>query len=124
MQVVMVYAENGLKLRSAQLEEWSDVLHASCVHVRSSPGIYFRGLYLGLAGLSQNILAEVGPNFDIIYMLSACLTAGKYGLQIDDIVALKEIFYGIYMEKARNPTERIGLPGGSLHLPYHHTCQA
>ena len=58
-------------------------------------------------------------------MLSACLTAGKYGLQIDDIAALKEIFYGIYMEKAKNPTESIGLSGRSLHWPCHHlTCQA
>ena len=43
------------------------------------------------------------------YFLSG--VAGKYGLKIDDINALKDIFYGIYMEKTRNPTERIGLPG-------------
>ena len=43
------------------------------------------------------------------YFLSG--VAGKYGLKIDDINALKEIFYGIYMEKTKNPTESIGLPG-------------
>ena len=43
------------------------------------------------------------------YFLSG--VAGKYGLKIDDINALKEVFYGIYLEKAANPTESIGLPG-------------
>ncbi|CAL5223491.1 g6016 [Coccomyxa viridis] len=43
------------------------------------------------------------------YFLSG--VAGKYGLKIDDINALKEVFYGIYMEKTKNPTESIGLPG-------------
>ncbi|CAL8471539.1 g11081 [Coccomyxa elongata] len=37
--------------------------------------------------------------------------AGKYGIQIDDIDKLKETFYGIYLEKAADPTEDIGLPG-------------
>jgi hypothetical protein len=43
------------------------------------------------------------------YFLSG--VAGKYGLQIDDINKLKEIFYGIYLNKAADPTENIGLPG-------------
>jgi len=43
------------------------------------------------------------------YFLSG--VAGKYGLQIDDINKLKEIFYGIYLKKAADPTENIGLPG-------------
>ena len=51
------------------------------------------------------------------YFLSG--VAGKYGLKIDDINALKEIFYGIYMEKTRNPSESIGLPGISNSPPLH-----
>ena len=43
------------------------------------------------------------------YFLSG--VAGMYSLKIDDINALKEVFYGIYLEKAANPTESIGLPG-------------
>ena len=43
------------------------------------------------------------------YFLSG--VAGKYGIQIEDIDKLKEIFYGIYLEKAADPTENIGLPG-------------
>lgn len=43
------------------------------------------------------------------YFLSG--VAGKYGLQIDDINKLKKIFYGIYLKKAADPTENIGLPG-------------
>ncbi len=62
------------------------------------------------------------------YFLSG--VAGKYGLKIDNINALKEIFYGIYMEKTKNPTESIGLPGEPMpptshflvweHLHCHH----
>ena len=55
MQVVMVYAESGLKLPSAQLEEMSSALHARCLHVCPSLLVYFRGLNLGLAGLIQII---------------------------------------------------------------------
>lgn len=43
------------------------------------------------------------------YFLSG--VAGKYGIQVDDIDKLKEVFYGIYLEKAADPTEDIGLPG-------------
>ena len=51
------------------------------------------------------------------YFLSG--VAGKYGLKIEDINALKEVFYGIYMEKTKNPTESIGLPGSPVPLPLH-----
>ncbi len=51
------------------------------------------------------------------YFLSG--VAGKYGLKIEDINALKEIFYGIYMEKTKNPTESIGLPGDLNPPPLH-----
>ena len=46
------------------------------------------------------------------YFLSG--VAGKYGLKIDDINALKEVFYGIYMEKAADTDENIGLPGEAI----------
>lgn len=49
------------------------------------------------------------------YFLSG--VAGKYGIQIDDIDKLKEIFYGIYLEKAADPTEDIGLPGKENSCP-------
>lgn len=52
------------------------------------------------------------------YFLSG--VAGKYGLKIEDINALKEVFYGIYMEKTKNPAESIGLPGDPVPLPLHH----
>ncbi len=43
------------------------------------------------------------------YFLSG--VASKYGLKIEDIDGLKKVFYEIYLEKAANPTESIGLPG-------------
>jgi hypothetical protein len=48
------------------------------------------------------------------YFLSG--VAGKYGIQIEDIDKLKEVFYGIYLQKAGDPTEDIGLPGEAKHL--------
>lgn len=43
------------------------------------------------------------------YFLSG--VAGKYGVHIEDINMLKEIYYGIYLDKAADPSQRIGLPG-------------
>jgi hypothetical protein len=40
--------------------------------------------------------------------------AGKYGVQIQDMDKLKEIYYGIYLKKAADPSQRIGLPGEHL----------
>ncbi len=43
------------------------------------------------------------------YFLSG--VAGKYGVQIKDMDKVKELYYGIYLEKAADPSQRIGLPG-------------
>ena len=38
--------------------------------------------------------------------------AGKHGIVIEDIGALKEIYYGIYLAKVADSNTSIGLPGG------------
>lgn len=99
--------------RMMSCDTWSVVAAHKCPHLTRLCGSLHR---VGAESLLKVYGVKVDPDefrafagMGEAYFLSG--VAGKYGIRIDDIDKLKEVFYGIYLEKAADPTEDIGLPG-------------